>query len=241
MTVFGKILTLLRGSVREIGDSIVDANGTRIYEQEIVEARASVAKAKEELTLVMAKEMQATREIERLRGEIARFEGLAVEALDKQEGPLAEEVAGRVATLETQLEEQVRTHASYAANVEKLKQLIKTAETRLRDHERELAMAKTTESVYRATQTISQNIGAGGSRLASAKQSLERIKQRHQDMSDRMVAGERLDDEFGAKALEKKLAAAGIGDTADRTRKVMERIRARQAAGKAAGDTAGPA
>lgn len=240
MSVFAKILTLLRGSVREIGDSIVDANGTRIYEQEIIDAKAAVAKAKEELTLVMAKEMQAAREIERLRGEVAKYENLAVEALGKQQDALAEEVAGRVAGLETQLDEQIAAHANYVANVAKLKQLIQAADARLRDHERELAMAKTTESVYRATQTISQNIGVGGSRLGSAKESLERIKQRHQDMADRLIAGEQLEDEFGTRALEKKLESAGIGDNAERARKVMDRIRARRSAA-ATGDAPGAA
>ena len=49
-----------------------------------------------------------------------------------------------------------------------------------------------------------------------------------------MTAAERLDDELGHGALEKKLAAAGIGDESDRTRKAMERIRARQAAAQSA-------
>ena len=91
MTILGKILTLLRGSVRELGESVIDANGTRIYEQEIVEAKAAVAKAKEELTSVMAKQMQSAREIDRLKGEIDRFEKLAIASLEKQEERLAEE------------------------------------------------------------------------------------------------------------------------------------------------------
>jgi phage shock protein A len=85
--------------------------------------------------------------------------------------------------------------------------------------------------VYRATQTISQSLGQGGSKLVSARESLERIKQRHEDMADRMVAAEQLDQELGQQALEQKLTAAGIGDEARRQSEVMARIRARQAAG----------
>ena len=44
-----------------------------------------------------------------------------------------------------------------------------------------------------------------------------------------MAAGQALENELGHSALEKKLAAAGIGSDVDRTGKVMERIRARQA------------
>lgn len=230
MSVLSKLVTLFRGSVRELGESVIDANGTRIYEQEIIDARNAIAQAKQDLTLVMAKETQAAREIERLKAEMVRFEGMAVDALNKDREDLALEVAGRVAAVETEMEAQVRAHSDYALKVSKLKELIKTGENRVREHERELAMAKTTESVYRATATISESIGAGGSRLMTAKESLDRIRQRHQDLSDRMMAAEQLENETGAKALENKLAAAGIGENAERQTRVMERIRARQAA-----------
>lgn len=230
MSVIKKMVTLLRGSVREIGESVVDANATRIYEQEISDARHNIEQARGDLTLVMAKEMQSAREIERLKGEADRFESLAVEALDKSQEGLAEEVAGKVAALEQELESQSQAHAAYAVQVVKLKELIRTAETRVREHERQLTMAKTTESVYRATQSISDSIGSSGSKLVSARESLERIKQRHEDLADRMTAAEQLEGEIGHTALEKKLAAAGIGEGSDRARKAMERIRARQAA-----------
>lgn len=230
MSVMKKVMTLLRGSVREIGETVVDANATRIYEQEILDAKQSIAQAKDDLAGVMAKEMQSARQIEKLQAEINRYEGLAVEALDNSQEALAEEVAGKVGGLEHELQEQTRAHAAYAVQVTRLKDLIKQAEGRIREHEREIGVAKTTESVYRATRSISENIGQGGSKLMSARESLDRIKQRHEDLSDRMTAAEQLDNEFGQGALEKKLAAAGVGDEAKRQSDVMARIRARQAA-----------
>lgn len=235
MSVIKKMVTLLRSSVREIGESVVDANATQIYEQEILDSRRNIEQARVDLTAVMAQEMQTAREIERLKREMARYEGLAVEALDKSQEGLAEEVATKVAALEAQLEEQAKAHAGYAVQVARLKDLIKVAEARIRDHERELAIAKTTESVYRATQSISDNLGAGGSKLANARESLERIKRRHEDLADRMVAAEQLDKELGDLALERKLADAGIGPDAERRRLVMARIRARQAGGEGQG------
>jgi phage shock protein A len=229
MSVIKKVMTLLRSSAREIGESVIDANATRIYEQEILDAKHSIDQAKGDLTGVMAKEMQSARDIERLRREMARYELLAIEALNKSQEGLAEEVAAKVAALEQELDEQTKAHASYAVQVARLKDLIKTAEARIREHEREIAIARTTESVYRATRTISENLGSGGSKLVTARESLERIKRRHEDLADRMTAAEQLDNELGHSALERKLAAAGIGDSADRTHKVMERIRAQHA------------
>lgn len=229
MSVLRKLVTLMRSSVREIGESVVDANAIRVYEQEIVDARHNVAQARGDLTMVMAKEMQSAREIERLRGEAARFETLALEALNKNEAALAEEVAGRVADIEAELDEQTKAHATYAIQVAKLKELIKGADAKIREYDRQLAMAKTTESVYRATRSIADSVDGTGSKLLSAKESLERIRQRHEDLADRMLAAEQLDREIGSKALEARLAAAGIGAEADRKAQIMARIRARQA------------
>ena len=231
MTVIKKLVTLLRGSARELGQSVVDGNATRIYEQEIIDAKASITEAKTELTGVMAKQMQTAREIERLKAETLRHEDLAVQALDKANETLALEVAERVAALESELNEQTQAHANYALQVTRLKDLIRTAEARVREHEREIGIVKTTESVYRATQSISESIGATGSQLNSARESLERIKKRHEDLADRMAAAEQLDQEFGHRALERKLADAGIGDS-DKVRaaQVMERLKARRAA-----------
>ena len=231
MSVIKKLVTLLRGSAREIGQSVVDGNATRIYEQEIIDAKASIAEAKTELTAVMAKEMQTAREIERIKLEIRRQEDVALQALDKTEEGLALKVAERVAALEAELQAQTESHAGFALQVGRLKDLIRSAEGRVREHEREIGIAKTTESVYRATQTISDSIGSTGSKLTTARESLERIKKRHEDLADRMAAAEQLDQEFGHKALDNELAAAGIGDNdQSRAQAVMARLRARQAA-----------
>ena len=176
MSVIKKLVTLLRGSARELGQSVVDGNATRIYEQEIIDAKSSITEAKTELTGVMAKQMQTARDIERIKADLLRHEDLAVQALNKAEEGLALEVAERVAGLETELNAQTQAHASYAMQVSRLKDLIRAAETRVREHEREIGIAKTTESVYRATRSISENLGSGGAPHVGARESLERIR-----------------------------------------------------------------
>lgn len=229
MSVMKKMMTLLRGSVREIGESVVDTNAIRICEQDILDAKHHVAQARSDLSAVMAKEMQSARLIEKLQSEIERHEQLAVEALDKSHEALADEVAQRVGGLDLELQESTRAHAAFAVQVVRLKTLIQQAETRIREQERDIAVARTTESVYRATRSIAENIGQGGTGLVGARESIERIRQRHEDLSDRMAAADQLRAETGDGALEKKLAAAGIGDEARRQSEAMERIRVRRA------------
>ena len=229
MSVIRKMVTLLRGSARELGESLVDAHATTIYEQEIADARTAIREAKDELAGVLARQLRAQRELERLRAEAARYEALAVQALDKAQDALAEEVAAKVLALEAEQDEQQRAEASFAAQVRRLKQMIQAAEARLREHEREAEIAKTTESVYRATQSISDNMASGGARLVSARESLERIKRRHEDLADRLQAAEQGERELDGNALDRKLDEAGIGPEAERRRAVMQRIRAKRA------------
>ncbi|WP_348945189.1 PspA/IM30 family protein [Chitinibacter sp. FCG-7] len=237
MSVFSKILTALRGSAREIGESVVDNNATRIYEQEIYESKAALAKAKQDLTLVMAQEKAAQREVERLNKEVSRFEEHALAALDKDQEQLAIEVAGKIAELESERALQEKAASEFAQHIANLKELIQQAGARIREHERELAVAKTTESVYRATESISQSMGSGASKLGNARESLDRIKQRHTEMADRMKAAEELDAELGSKALEKKLAAAGIGEQANQQNNVLARLQAQRKASQPAAPT----
>ena len=80
MSILNKILTAVRGGAREVGESIVDANGTRIFEQEIRDSQEHLAKAKRDLTDVMAKQMQTKREVKRLSDSITEHEEYAGQA-----------------------------------------------------------------------------------------------------------------------------------------------------------------
>ena len=72
MSVIKKVVTLLRGSARELAENVVDANATRIYEQEIIDAKQSIFEARSSLADVLAEEMQSARAVSRLEGEMAR-------------------------------------------------------------------------------------------------------------------------------------------------------------------------
>jgi phage shock protein A len=148
--------------------------------------------------------------------------------LEKGEEALATEVAGKIAELEAELENQKQAKSRFAEHVIKVKEMIQQTHAKIRDHEREIAMVKTTENVQKATQSISQHMDGGTSKMVAAKESLERIKQRQQDSSDRMSAGEALRAELSGATLEEKLKAAGVGDSEDRQKAVLARLKAKQ-------------
>ncbi len=226
MDILKKIMTAIRGGAREVGELVVDANGTRIFEQEIKDAQVHLNRARQDLTAVMANHMQAGRKVESLKTGISEHEGYAGQALDKNDEELALEIADKIANLENDLAEQAEVHKSYSVHVDRLKELVKKTERQLKEYERQLDMVKTTESVQKASAAITNNFASSNSKMLSAKDSLERIKKRQQDNYDRLAAAEELEAENSDKSLEDKMKAAGIGEQDKNANSVLERIRA---------------
>ncbi len=228
MSILRKIMTAVRGGAREVGELVVDANGTRIFEQEIQDAKTHLNKAKHDLTDVMAKQMQAGRKVESLKKEVEEHEGYAGQALEKGNEELALEIAEKIATLEADLTEQEEVHKSFSTHANRLKDLVKKTGRQIKEYERQLTMVKTTESVQKASAAITDNFSSSSSRILSAKDSLDRIKKRQQDNFDRLSAAEDLEAENSEKGLQDKMNAAGIGESAITASSVLDRIKAKK-------------
>lgn len=228
MSIFKKIITALRGGASEAGEAIVDANATRIFAQEIRDAENHLTKAKRDLTDIMAKQMQAQRELDRISNSITEHEGYATSALNQGNEALALEVAEKIASLEVELSEQKQSFDRYNDNATRLKELVKNTERQLADHQRQLSMVQTTESVQKATAAITDNFNNSNSKLLDAKQSLERIKAKQQNFDDRLKASEQLADENSDQSLKNKLAEAGIGEAQSNASSVLDRLKAKQ-------------
>lgn len=228
MSILKKLFTAIKGGAREVGESIVDANGIRIFEQEIADAQNALEKAKKNLTEVMAKEMQTKRAIADLESSISEHEDYAAQALDKGDEALALEVATKIADFEAQKAEQDEVLATFTNSVAQLKQQIKEAEKTIKENQRQLSMVKTTESVQQATMAVNTTLASNDSSMTSAKASLERIKQRQQDRQDQLSAAKSLESETNGDDLKAKLEAAGIGKGSTSGSDVLARIKAKK-------------
>lgn len=221
-------MTAIRGGATEIGESIVDSNATRIFEQEIRDAEHHLTKAKRDLTGVMAEQMSASRDVDRLKRDVAEHEGYAVQALEKGDESLALAVAEKIANLESELTTQQQALDSFSGNATRLKELVKKSERQVAEFKRQLSMVKTTESVQKATSAITDNFSSSNSKLLNAKDSLERIKAKQQKFDDRMKAAEVLESEDSDNSLAAQLKEAGIGATSTSANSVLERLKAKQ-------------
>jgi len=228
MSILKKLFTAVRGGAREVGESIVDANGIRIFEQEIADAQNALQKAKKSLTEVMAKEMQTKRKISALNDSIGEHENYAAQALEKGNEALALEIAEKIGDFETEKAEHDQVLAGFSNHIIALKQQVKEAEKSIKENQRQLTMVKTTESVQQATMAVNSTLNTNESSMTNARQSLERIKQRQQDRQDQLGAAKQLEAATNGDDLKAKLAEAGIGEQKQKSNDILERIKAKQ-------------
>jgi phage shock protein A len=228
MSIFKKIMTAIRGGASEVGEAIIDSNATRIFEQEIRDSENHLTKAKRDLTGVMAQQMAAGRDVDRLKREVTEHEGYAVQALEKGDETLALAVAEKISTLESELSSQQQALDSFSGSANRLKELVKKSERQVGEYKRQLSMVKTTESVQKATSAITDNFSSSNSKLLNAKDSLERIKAKQQKFDDQMKAAELLESDTADNSLAAQLKEAGIGAADNNANSVLERLKAKQ-------------
>ncbi len=225
MNIISKILTAIRGGAREIGEAVVDTQSMRIFEQEIRDSKENLAEAKYGLTEIVAKKMAAERKLNEMKSQITENEGYAVKALGKDDEALALDVAEKIAKLEAKAESLSGDLDSYEKNVEVLKTQIQEAEKIIAEHERELAMVKTRESVQQATKSVTQTISTNESAIGSARESLERIKEKQQNEQDKLDAGIQLRKDMDGDDLDKKLKSSGIKTEKHSAESVLARLK----------------
>jgi len=228
MSILKKLFTAVRGGAREVGESIVDANGILIFKKEIGDAQNALQKAKKSLTEVMAKEMQTKRKISALNDSIGEHENYAAQALEKGNEALALEIAEKIGDFETEKAEHDQVLAGFSNHIVALKQQVKEAEKSIKENQRQLTMVKTTESVQQATMAVNSTLNTNESSMTNARQSLERIKQRQQDRQDQLGAAKQLEAATNGDDLKAKLAEAGIGEQKQKSNDILERIKAKQ-------------
>ena len=106
MSLWTKLFKAVQGAATEVGEDIVDSQALRILDQEIRDASSALQKAKTNLTSMMAEQRGTERQVNRLRDGVREHEGYAIAAMNKGEQSLAEEVAAKIAEMESEQQQQ---------------------------------------------------------------------------------------------------------------------------------------
>ena len=228
MAILAKLFTAMRGAANEAGEAVVDHQALRILDQEMRDAEKELHDAKSQLTQIMAQRKGVEREVERLKKAVAEHEDYAAKALDKGDETLAQEVCERIAQFEEELKLQEQAYAQYDTGVNQIKRSIKSTERNIAAMKRQVSMVKATEKVQKASAAASARFSGSNTSISAATDSLERIKKRQQERSDRMEAAAQLANEEEGGDLDKRLKDAGIVSAGASGNDVMARIRAKR-------------
>lgn len=95
--------------------------------------RVYLNEARRDLIALMASEKRARRDVNNLRERISEFEGYAKDALNSGEESLAQEIAEKIAAMQSSVMLQEKTNVSFAAQVDRLKDAIHRLEAHLYD------------------------------------------------------------------------------------------------------------
>ena len=178
----------------------------------------------------MAQRRGVEREVDRLKKSVAEHEEYAAKALEKDDETLAQAVCERIAHFEDELKLQEQAYDQYDAGVNQLKRSIKATERNIAAMKRQVSMVKATEKVQKASALANARFSGSSSSITSATDSLERIKKRQQERSDRMDAATQLSNDEEGGDLDRRLKEAGIVSSDASGSGVLARIRARRGA-----------
>lgn len=224
-----KMLTAFRGKATETGEAIVDSQGIRIMEQELRDAKKAMDQANDELTTIMAQRNLASNKFAEIKSKIAEYEKSAMAALEKGENELAEEVAGKIAELEGELEIAKANVEQYDTTVNSLKSTISKSQGDIRRVEQQMSHVKATDAAQKAQAAVASRHAGQNASMNSAVASLDRIKEKQALQAEKLKIGEEREAQESGADLEARLAKAGIGGTQSSGNDVLARLKEKQA------------
>lgn len=228
MNVWAKMITALRGGVNEAGEAIVDTQALRILDQEIRDAGDELNESKNSLAEIMARHKLSQEKASRIENLVAENEGYALQALGKNDEALATEVAEKIASLENQLATEQATGTGFKESADRLREAVNQAEHNIRHLKQQVDTVKAVDNVQRAQAAVAERFSGSNSKLRTAMDSLERIKEKHALQDAKNSAAQELAGEVPDTSLTRKLQEAGIAAKGKQASEVLARLKARQ-------------
>lgn len=205
-----KIWNALRGAANEGIEAVVDSQSLRILDQELRDAKQELKACDENLTKIMAKRKMTEAKVKSIESDIETYTNHAIAASEKGDEALAIECAERVSELENSLETEQQILQGFTSSEQTLKANINKAKNNVRRMEQQIDQVKATESVQKAQVAVSTRHMGANSKVKTALDSLDRIKQKQAQRSAELEAAEELANEESGSDLDAKLKQAGI-------------------------------
>ncbi|MFQ0835622.1 PspA/IM30 family protein [Citrobacter gillenii] len=207
MGILKSLFTLGKSVLAQAEESIEEAQGVRMLEQHIRDARNELEKAGKSRVDLLARVKLSNDKLKDLRERQS-----TLEALSKNVNPsLINEVAEEIARLENVIaaEQQVLTNLEISRDgVEKA---VTATGQRIAQFEQQLEVVKATEAMQRAQQAVTTSTVGASSSVSTAAESLKRLQTRQAERQARLDAATQLEKVTDGRDLDEKLAEVGIG------------------------------
>ena len=228
MNILSKLMTALRGGVNEAGEAIIDTQALRILDQEVREVSEELKQSRDSLAEIIARQKLSEEKCATFDKQIEEYESYALKALEKDEEALAVEVAQKIADIENQRAQESSAGENYAASANDLRSAIKQTEQNLKRMKQQIDTVKATENVQRAQAAVANRHSGSNSKMQTAMESLERIKEKQALKSAQMKASKELAEEMSETSLQDKLEQAGIAPTGKSADDVLARLKSKK-------------
>lgn len=215
---------LMRGAIADNAQALHDANAVTILRQQIRDAASALATARRELAVAMAYHAAEARALDAIGARIETLSDGARRALADGREDLGSEAAVHIAALEDERSDRRAAAARFAAEIERLKRLVGQGGERLRDLDRGLQTARTTEALRRAGLEGRRVTALSAGALGEAERTLARLREAQAAEADAAAALANLEAE-AASGIEADLDAAGYGRPRTDPRTVLDRLR----------------
>lgn len=210
MSMLRKLSALFRGTAHDAALSVVDANALRILDQEIRDADNAQGKARDDLAGLVARRRTAEGEVQSFHDQIGKYETSVRAAIAQGKADLAREVAQRIAELESEIATRSPMIEDMKGAEARLRTAIAATDQKIETLRREIDIVKVNDSVQRAQASVALNSAGAQSRIGSAADSLQRIKQRQAVQEEKLRVSQELEDRRTGADLDSKLRDAGI-------------------------------
>lgn len=211
MGILKSLFTLGKSFVAQAEDAIDEAQGVRMLEQHIRDAKAELDKAGKSRVDLLARVKLSHDKLNDLRARKTSLETRALAAMSKNvDAALLNEVAEEIARLENAIlaEEQVLTNLE--ASRDAVEKAVTATGQRIAQFEQQLEVVKATEAMQRAQQAVTTSTVGAASNVSTAAESLKRLQTRQAERQARLDAAAQLEKVADGRDLDEKLAQAGI-------------------------------
>ncbi|WP_431625068.1 PspA/IM30 family protein [Enterobacter chuandaensis] len=231
MGILKNLFTLGKSLLNQADEAIEEAQGVRMLEQHIRDAKAELDKAGKSRVDLLARVKLSNDKLSELRERKQYLESRAIEGMSKNiDAALLNEVAEEIARLENTITREAQVLDSLETSRNNIEKAVSITSQRINQFEQQLEVVKATEAMQRAQQAVTTSTVGATSNVTTAAESLKRLQTRQAERQAKLDAVAQLEKVADGRELEEKLAQAGVGTTGTSSAQaVLERLKLTQA------------